>query len=188
MATTTFSPDPDRFAFTTFPQIAQEISPLPRAEVVFRVVTGVIAAGGGGDQAVLINMAPPLNFSYVLVDCFMTVNAANSADIADWDAMAVGTIQTNEGVGEIEVARFQGWNLSTAEGASIGDFRRVYQFDTLPKRLFNPTTLQPAICMVSVSNPVIGGLAADCDFFGRFLQYDVSQKHHVAVNSPELVR
>ncbi len=177
---TNFQPDPERFAFTSLPQTFLEQSSQPRAEVVFNVVQETVTAGGvGDDQQVVFLMAPPLNFAYVLVDLFCEIAAADEADAANWEPTAVATIITGDGLGNlVERAVMQGWSIG-----NVGPVR-PYQFDKLPRRLFMPAPGTLNLSSLVLRNVVNNGAAATSTMFARFLQYDISQKHHYQVNSP----
>lgn len=189
MTTTTIPILPKIFSFTSLPQVSQEESFVPRAEVIFTWFNEDITAGGAGDQTAIITMALPINFAYVMVDCELRIDAADAGDIADWDDEAVGSVIENRGDGPTRflTMAFEGENHGTSIGAGI-HFVRIYSFKTLPRSLFQANVRTTNPVSLVVNNPVVGGGAATVAGFVRFLQYDVSQQHHFAVNTPAPVR
>lgn len=187
MTATIITIEPRVFPFTSLSQVEQERSLVPRGEVIFTTFDEAITAGGAGGQEVIINMTPPFNFAYAIVDCSLRIGAASTADINDWNNEAPGTIIENRGANRFLTMPFEGENKGVHLSIGIA-FTRDYTFKVLPKALFEPNVDTTSPVSLAVANSVAGGLAATADVFVRLLQYDISQKHHFAVNTPIPVR
>lgn len=190
MTTTTFTPDAMIQPFTTFPETFVERSRTPRAEVVFSIFDEDVTAGGAGSQFVSIVCSPPVNFAYALVDCYLSIDAADATELGHWSNNAVCNLtqgNDNTGVAQ-EKCRVPG----RSNGPQMDPkFQKGYNFDPLPGRLWRPTDRSAALfqlCSVMVANDTIGDAAAQAGCYVRFLQYDVSQAHHSGVNTSVLVR
>lgn len=179
---TTFTPEPQMFAYVTEGGELLDRTNLPRAEIIHSLVGAIVPVPGLGDnQSVSIVMNLPQNFTYVMVDCFAAVNGA---DASDWNAVALGTnIQSDP-------PTFQTWFELTSTGAlqiSAGGSARAYNAPRLPRGLMRGAT-SGANASITINNPVDNGSAMTVNAYTRFLMYDVDQFHNVMVNTPQLQR
>lgn len=180
---TTFTPNPQPFAFTTAPGDLINRTALPRAEIIHAVSAGEIVAAGVGDSQLLnVRIELPQNYTYVCVDVALAITGV---DAGDWNANALFTIGRGD---------FQQWMSLESPGVTVygtgaaSQIARAYKVPArLPKGLVlgAPTGSNSTI---NVENGNLNGTAMEVRFYSRFLQYDIDQFHHVEVNTPSLTR
>lgn len=191
MATTTssFSPNPAVFPYQGMPEIPMERSAIPRGEVQYRIVGGAVTIGAvGEDQRIAITCSFPPNFSYVLAEVTMKIAVGQGLD-NDWQAVAIGNITDSTGVDINYQTNFEGINTAIGDDTTVVGPKRIYGFDNLPKvTILTPPGSTPGRLAVTCANLTLAGPVGTLDFFARFYQYDVTQTHHYAVNSPTLIR
>jgi len=176
MTATVLTPEPQMFGFNTPPDLLRELSAMPRAEVLFIVTNGVITAGGAGNQELTINMALPANFAYVCVEAYaaLQVTAGPQSDLADWsDEGFLGLVDGSS----VTMSVFCPGIAHVNAGA--GDFKQ-YRFPNILQRLIEGGATQ----IFFLTNETVAGDSLQIEFMCRFLMYDVSQRHNVAVNTP----
>ena len=187
MATTQTDITPTQriFPFTGIPDVSSVRSDLPRAEIRGFVADQDIAqAGLGNDRVVVFTQVMPANFSYALVSCSF-VFFAGTGETTDFTSaysyVQIGTVAGNRRYIPLET------KVSSSEATQT--IRAFYQFSLVPpKEVLMPDPGQDVRLIVSVPDPVDNGPANICNFHSRFLQFDVSQAHHVQVNTPTLIR
>lgn len=180
LITTTITPPPQIFGYSTVSGAAIADTNAPRGEVVFSANNEDITLAGVGDtQLAIMIMVLPQNYAYALVDLFLEMQAI---DQEDWDTHALCVINATENQG----LKF---NLeSTGTSLFTGTLQaRSYSAPVLPKAVLRPVGMGTSVS-INLSNRVTNGAASGLTLYARFLQYDVAQHHDVAVNLPILTR
>lgn len=173
------------FPFTGFGQFVQDRSNAPRSVVTYTVLNEVIvAATGGNDRLININIELPKNFSYALIESNAMV--ASAVGVANGCVSAFAQIQVFNPAGKVRriptvYNHVQSAVLQNGNSSSVFDFEK-------PSEVF----LAPAGGSLFYSNqyfdPTVNGGELGFNLSVRFLQFDVSQTHNVAVNTPQLIR
>lgn len=163
---------------------AQVITPIPSAEIVFQVVSGVITVAAGGlDQSIFINCNLPRTFCYVLVEVFFRIE---SADAGDWDAATVTTIEDSSSQATVLIPlRLTNDSIGHTSTAIAS---RSYSLETPITKLIVPLGPDDGKLSIFLQNDTIDGAAGILHFFARFLRYDRNQAQFWQVNTPVLVR
>lgn len=190
VTSTTIVIPPQVFGYSTVGGAFLKETNAPRGEVVFNAINeDITIAGAGNEQFLQLQMTPPANFTYALVDFCVTL--ASATDISDWEP--AGAVIMNE---RRATAPNFNYNL-VADSGNVSEFLasmgtnsvRSYCLDSPPKGLFSPSQdFASANIIFSVANLVQAGEAAKVTTYIRLLQYDVSQHHSVSVNLPTLTR
>lgn len=179
---TTIAVPPQIFGYSTVPGGFIDRTNAPRGSVVFEDSSSEIPIPGLGDQQQLsVSMTLPANFAYVLVELNLSLQSAT--DMGDWDDTANGSFRTAGAMVALWIALH---SPGVARVGSAAATTRSYDFQHLPRALTRADG--SASMSVNVGNGSIDGEAAFLRFYARFLQYDVSQHHDVAVNLPTLTR
>lgn len=178
-------PDPVIFPYAGLPDVVSERTNNPRAEVSFQMNGDVIPAAGTGDSVKLtVTCNLPIGYGYVLLEAHLGLIAS---DAVDWDKVAWGQLQNGDAAGT------RAWIAPLeffSRGGSNADGRIIWSLQNRINQLVLGASSNsgPSQFKFVVNNQVLDGAAGT--FFGlvRFLQYDVEQAHHVAVNAAVPVR
>lgn len=191
MATTTteFNPNPIRFSYIGLPPDSDVTSPIPKAEINFIINAGVVtAAASGEDQEYMIHCALAPGYAYVLMNVNMYILAASVADSADWEDNAnAWTSNANVHGGQPDFVgrylsglRLEG--ITTNPGNGLG--LKTYQVGNVTNNIILPLRGYPGALHISNINDTIDGGALTMYFVARFLEFDLQQAHHWAINTP----
>lgn len=187
--TTTIAPTLKLFPFTGFTEPYAERTSAARAEVLASARNQVVAAAGAGDnQEVSVVIDLPVNFAYALVDYCLSIN--NSAAGATYNFARNGSLFLFDTTGAAGRTLDVPIGLEGVEAVNDEDKPQVFY------RPFNvwkgivqaaaPGSQVRAIAELFNTTAADGAYAVDIS--ARFIQYDVTQRHNFAVNSPQLVR
>jgi len=180
IVTTSLTPTPAIFGYSTLAGAVLDRSSAPRGEVVFSENNATITAGAVGDsQLVAVSMVLPQNYAYVLADLFFEMQAV---DQGDWDTEALCVINATDDQG----LKFNLRSTGTSKFTSTL-LARSYAPVVLPKAILRPVGMGTSVS-INVSNRNLDGLISGLTLYARFLQYDIAQHHDVAVNLPSLTR
>lgn len=188
---TDITPAPMVVPFGGLPDVDRAPTAIPRAEVRFQSLAAAVAAPGAGDnQLVRIICNLPTNYSYVLIECYASI-----------DTVVTGTNNFDNRADLFIVDDASGVNRQyriripfTADGAVIfssGVQTKNYaahHFD-LPRVtiLPQPPGTAPQL-FATLNNQTDNDIAYQVNFFARFLQYSVRQATLSGVNAPQPVR
>lgn len=187
MATTvtSFTPNPLLFSYTGLPAGDLRAN-LPRAEVHFggpQLSANVTVAAAGEDQRIDITCVLPSGYAYVLRELHLGMQ---NDDVADWEDNGFTTFQN--ATTDADRTTFVPMGINSPGGGANGPALFRWKNWTLTDPIRQVTL--PAIgnqgleFFLSLQNPVIDGAAGFAHFQIRFLQYDIEQAHHYAVNNP----
>lgn len=186
---TTIAPPPLLFSYTGLPAGDLRLN-LPRAEVHFggpQLSANVTVAGAGDDQRIDITCTLPLGYAYVLRELHLSMV---NDDAADWEDNGFTTWQNS--TTEADRSTFVPMGIhSTGGGANGPAGFRVKNWTLVDpiRQVVKPAVGNQGLeFFLSLQNPVIDGAAGFVHFMIRFLQYDIEQAHHYAVNNPIPVR
>ncbi len=186
---TVVTPNPAIFGFQGMPDIVGEQSIVPRGEVVFSVIGGIVAATGVGDSQLLtVGCSLPVNFAYALLEVACELQGA---DAVDWDVASLSRWQDDNalpptGSQSIRIP-VQGLSHGIVQSATPS---RLWTYGTIPNQIIIPK--QGFAAGVSMANNFtngnLQGSSMVFDFYARFLMYDVAQAHHWQANTPTPIR
>jgi len=188
MATDTITvvPRVSRFGFTGIGDVASERTKLPRAEIQYTLVAEPIAASGAGDdRRVTMQLFPPPNFAYVIAELECVIYGANNVDCG-FNTGYCAVPHNIAGVATKSVP-FPLANMTTAKLQDFPQHQTFFATD-LPNEIFFGLPGETYFIVANFMDPTNAGPAATMHFNMRLLQYDISQVHHVAANTPTLVR
>ncbi len=190
MATTqtAFAPAPIVSPFTGLGTLSETVrASSPRSEVTYSILAGAVTVGAvGEDQRVFINCILPINFAYVVVDCFVRLL---TADAADWGVVGELSCADSDSSDRTFLASQEMISSGTIDVPSTTISRVWNAAHPLLRTVMLKAPASAATrCAVSISNASLAGTAGTLDFYMRFLQFDVEQTHHVGVNWPQLTR
>lgn len=176
------------FPFVGINETVSSRTDLPRSEIRFFVTNESIAAATGGDDRVInLNFTMPENFSYALADGQWFVASAAAGGVCNFmtaqaqiQLAAGGTTQRRIGLETsiTQTDQVQGAFSQWCTGRIISP----------PKEVFLPDPNGQVSMQIQIFDPTANGTAASFSMNMRFLQYDVTQTHHVSVNTPTLTR
>lgn len=163
-------------------------SQVPRGEVRFTLINGVIPApAAGNDGVVTIDCQFPQNFAYVFGEMTLKIDSLlnnlwqnhgqilmlSSSPRATAAQQTFNTIQSPGSYMQLEGR--SGEKIWTP----VGNSQLTYKADR------NGANVSMS---VQIGNPTEDHEAATANFFARFFIYDLEQANHYQVNSPTLVR
>lgn len=174
--TTTITPDASLFPLELDPGGIRQTNQ-PRAEVFFSVIDGAVTKGEAADfQVISLQFVLPANFVYALAEVFIAIQSITAtADLDDWENNAF--LSVIDGA----AANMTALMPMHCDGTS-GVFKCFYA-RTVVDRLVAAGTIG-----ATFRNPVLDGNAMQVEAMVRFWQYDVAQRHNVAVQTPQMVR
>jgi len=179
--TTTFTPKLIKFGFEGISDAASDTTAVPRQELFYtQSGENILSPPAGDSQSVELTFRLPFGFAYVITDVNFSIFGA---DAGDWSGQANGYIANDTPAQADIIAHFGGWTF----GSPVGDgglVFRTYSFQELPSWVFIPQSNDGALVRFITSSNQIDGGTVGLQFVARFLQYDVSQAHHFAVNTP----
>ena len=185
---TTLTPDPVRFPLSGIAELDRNRTPVPDAELIFRLEGEAISDGDATGQRINVNMNLPVGYAYYIVEVACEVINATAVNFEDCARMACSNT-TAAGASE----RFAYANLdgkTVAAGAASGP-TKTYTID----RMKLPTTLLPANNAaaggrvgIKVSNTNASETGYTFNLFARVLEFEISQAYNYAVNTATLIR
>jgi len=188
MATTAtiVSPEATPFPYRGMPDIVGQATGVPRGEISFSEPDGDITVAAAAEfQRLDVRCCLPIGYAYVFREMHLSLSGADSND---WSLFGHGTFGDAETAGIRE-------NSMLFEFASRGVIpietnpRITYSYVNLPKQVVLPVSnAEGPIAILSIINPVADGTLMKFIFSARFLQFDIEQANHYAVNSPLPVR
>lgn len=186
---TGFNPAPLLFAFTNVGGAILVKTDIPRQEVIYSIVNGDIASGGGGDaQSVAIDCALPDGYAYAMSECWMSISGE---DAEDWDPVAFSLFTDGEGSDRTLAITPEGIShgFSGNDTGTFGPTVRTYNWPIVPKVLVLPVTKGGGVTYrVKTANQTVNDTEMNLHFFARFWMYDIEQAHEYGVNVPTPVR
>lgn len=155
----------------------------PRAEYRSTISGGVIpASGAGDDRQVNVSVTPPMNFAYVLAACTFVVISPVGGTTGF--TTAYSDIQINS-----DPIRYVPCGIEHYTTSTLQQYVEFNQFSvTPPKEVFLPDVNQTVSLGLNVLDPLLNQAECFLHLHCRWLQYDVTQAHHIMVNTPQLVR
>lgn len=190
---TAFVPEAQLFPYEGIGPIIRAQSAVPRAEVWFNVIAGVVPVSEADeDRRVSVTCVLPRNYAYAIAETSMRM-ANDTVDTANtWDDACEFSMQNVDSASETITQR------SFAAGESPGQYfkligfggHKVWYFRNLTDKIFrSPVGSQTNIRSIThITDETLAGVVATFEFAARFYQYDVRQANHYAVNSPILIR
>ncbi len=185
--TTALTPTATRLAFIgPAPTIEQWETPIPQAEIAFiEQNAAVIISGVGDNQLISIVAALPRGFAYILAEANMNLN---SADVDAWQDSARFRIK-DAGSGPRWTVHQRFEASANVINNATSSFNKVYELVHTPvqKVIIGDLDAAPEL-VIQVMNLTTDQAAGTLDFFCRFLQFELNQAYHWAVNTPWPVR
>lgn len=195
MATTTstLEPDPEIVPYEGLTQPDRNQSLAPIGEVRYRVKSGVITAGGvGNDQTAIVICDFPQNYAYAIADVFVRIftlanDAANNFDdqgeLQFTDSIDSGALENTSVIAPINSAG----GTAAVQGLQT---RKMYCLDKdcTPGIIMRPQNQVQAGLFVRFDNATDNDAQYGIDAFVRMYMYHTNQAFHWAPNSPQLDR
>lgn len=186
MATTAtpFTPEPQRFAYVGIGSQSVD-NPIPQAEVIFALFNQVVtAAAAGEDQNFSITCNLPKGYGYILSSVSLGLSENEAGDLANWNSDLRARLTAGDNL----------WRATPLFTASALYLRtavlkgRSFQIPDPPNKIIlsigdNQATFAAESWTATIDQ---GSLAID--FLAKFLQFDLRQAYHWAVNTPWPVR
>lgn len=182
MATTStpFTPPRQRLGFIA--EIPIQDLPVPKAELIFaQSAQTITAAAAGEDQQFTITCQLPASFGYVLTEGSVFLRDAETGDIDDWSADLTCTL-TN---GDWLAAQALIGGLVVPNTSILAD--RSYSLKEPSQKIVEPIGTTGNM-FIRGWNKVIDGGPMTIWFLFRFLEFDLRQVHHWAINTPFPIR
>lgn len=185
MATTTtaFIPERARFGFIA-PEAGYliESMPVPKAELIYAITAGVVAAADTGeDQAFSIACLLPDTYGYVLTEGSVFLRDTEAGDIDDWGDDLTCTLTD----GNWLAAQDMIGGKVTPNTSTLGD--RTYVIKNPSSKIITPIGTGGNLFTRGWNKTIDNGpMTLWCLF--RFLEFDLRQVHHWAINTPFPVR
>lgn len=185
--TTSITPAVRTFPFAGYREPEAEDTGAARGQLfAFATNTEVAASGVGDNQRILVSLAFPGNFAYVMCDLSMNVRAATggtygfplNGELDIIDATGGGQIQMGLNAAAVSIGSA---TVATSEGATYKPFNPWCG-------LFANEATGTATMRGALFNTTANDTAYNVDFMARFLVYGFEQMHHLAVNSSIPVR
>lgn len=191
--TNTVVPEPQVVPYQTPPDVAREVSDLPRASIVFALNETIPAVLLADTATLSCSMTLPANFAYSLAEAFFTLQFDTDTGAAALYDKANFRIFTDGAGG----ASLLGYELGAGIGLTLGltnDQAGSVVFgrplEPQPRQtFFNEAGASPQ-AFASFQNDDSATAAAAGELKGvvRFLQYDIRQAYDVRVNAATPVR
>lgn len=188
MATTAtiFAPTPRFFPYAGIDDNQKAITGIPRGEIAFSIIAGAVTVAAAAEfQSIAVTCLPPPSYAYVVREIF----ASYSADDADdWSGCGLGNLSDAEAAGaRLNTMIYEMFANGAIDLETV--FLRNWTPQQLPKQVVYPTVPNGSIFSQNTfANPVADGSAGTFTFNARFLQFDIAQANHYAVNYPLPVR
>lgn len=190
MATTatTLTPDYIREPFIGLPpQLSTLQSPIPQAELSFVTFQGsVTAAASTEDQLLTINCVLPTGYAYIFQGASLLLEETEAGDLAAWD-QDFGTFLRNTNVAGprrwLAGLKFAGGELYDRTAALKA---RIFVCPGYNKLI--RATNGDGLFSAAGRNVTIDEGAVTVYFVANFLEFDLNQARHWAVNTPIPVR
>lgn len=210
VVTTTVSPSVRITPFTGLSETVRERSGIARAEVVYSAYGTWDAPGAGNERGLIFSWDLDPDYGHVLMDCSAAFILAS--DSLRMEAAGFMEIGTDLGPGATQKERqyygltsYASRNESGGHSTGIGSitankFNTIYPGGTdvgvmtfgMP---IKPTALLypfPGVSSIEIATmfgePDTNRPSTGYRFYCRFLQYDITQGYHYAVQSPALTR
>lgn len=183
--------------FTSFTPAAQRVgylglgadnlnNPIPRAELNFAVYAGVVtAAAAGEDQQLDVTCTLPPGYGYTLIHMSAWWFDAEAADTADWDAdfrSFVSNVNAGSDPGSwLSGIAMPGSNIWHQSAVLTG---RTFVAADLPQKIIIPLNGRSGLLTARNTNVTIDGGPLTFYFLAKFLEFDLNQAYHWAVNTP----
>lgn len=162
------------------PGMAEWVTEIPQAEILFYEEAGVITAATGGDtQSLTVTCALPKGYAYAMVECYQAIFCA---DISEWDAALYAEVT---GVDPDYKTMLSMEGKATFRNSAVP--AKVYPLEQPLLKIVVPGA-DGAQFLTFSTNQTAAGAAGTVRMFARFLRYELNQAHYWAVNTPTLVR
>jgi len=185
---TTRNPQAQPFGFTGFDETRTKGADIARAELIYSELgVNVPQPVGLDQQQVNIRVSLRTGFTYVLLDYAVSITTTGGDLIEDWPNTGDYVYQPTDLPG----AKFRFDGEMKADGVTIQNAtqsKKDYRALNKPSFVMIPAVGANALLSVTLTNKAEQGPLATLAYFFRFLQYDVDQAHHWAVNTPTFVR
>lgn len=185
--TTTLVPPPIPFAYAGFPDVYLPDTSHAAGDIRFQAFDQAIDLSGVGDnQALVVNMDLPSDYSYVLVDLTFGISSGTAATTNNWPLQMDCHLQDSV-TGHV----FESWIALDSAGICLSASDRENLIYSAP-RLPTPVVVAVPGSMVRLQIQSFNETANDQAYlahvFARFMRYTVVQATHYAVNTPIPVR
>lgn len=204
---TTATPDQRYQPYVGLPELQRAQSGIARAEVIFSDVVAWPASGAGNDSYLEFNIELDNNYGHILTDmsCWMfraatgfEVEAVGRIRIKPDSSVAAETI-----VHPLVSYAGRSDGSNTAIGSMTPkEYNTQHPTDNGYEMVFTLANPKPTYVIYPYTNPGKGSSTVDVVFsdpelnnfsktvyfVAKFLQYDISQGYHWAINSPISVR
>jgi len=148
------------------------------------VLNGSVPVEAGGDSQKLdIQCDLPVNFAYVLAEAHFSIFGA---DITEWETVADVFLTDGSGSGDqnrTEIKAIPAWSEGVV--GTLLAFR--FDFQGLGVTLPANSVSVPQMRLI-IANDTIDGSVMTVNWSCRFLQFNIEQAYHYAVNSPLPIR
>lgn len=188
--TTTVIPTQTIFPYSGMDAMPRERSDVPRAEVIFDARSAAIVGAGVGDsQRLRLDVALPVNFSYVMTDFYCGI-FGDSASVANtWENLGLCNFNNASDGSADRTYTCLRTIVSPGETSLTLNKIKCWNWDgPLPKFIIQPFHGKQAVLLFEIANDTLDDQDYTLNAMIRFLQYDIGQTHHYQPNSPTLVR
>ena len=188
---TTLTPLPTLFGFSGLDEAYRDQSQVPRQACSFNSSANIIPVPNAGDtQATVVKTILPIGYAYVLLEASMVLDSLDGGANNFLDTMgcfAIDSIVSARRTYESFFAMTSPGLIQSSPQSTTKS--RVYQTaGRAPKHVILPAEGQQAQISFRNDNTVADDGQYRLSFRATFLMYDISQSHHFAVNTPQLVR
>ncbi len=192
LVTTTVTPSPRSFGFTGIGHEDPKDA-IPRAELVYSFLDETIDSTGVADLMRLqVDIRLPQSYSYSLVDFALSIKGDQTDMTAKiptgvtWQLFDAVTAAKQLALYSAEAPSIAG---VLPVNANVGfDARIQYSVPHKPKMTWVLQPGEDGRCLINLTALDLNTAASEASGYFRFLQYDVDQAHHWAVNTPSLTR
>lgn len=181
--TTTITPTQTPFPFSGYTEPISDYSGVARGEIRFSGSATVAAPGAGNNQQVTATISPDPDYAWVLHDLVFTIAANTGSAVAFPDA--VQAYVTDGGTAATRSMFFSMEMVSHGLAFHNALPYKIYSLqDTYHGVVLSPYPASTPALQVRTYNTTANDVAYTAAVDGRIIQYDISQAHHLAVNSP----
>lgn len=187
--TNQFFPKPKPFAFTGFNEVVTRGADTARAEIVFTGSETIPKPALVDDaQRIVMQLYLPQAFTYVLLDLALQIITDNES-IDFWPNL--GSYIQRPTVTLLTTSAFKFASALESPGpvaANDTQAQKQYSQVNKPSYVLIPDAGEQGLARMDLSAVENNGGEATFEYYIRYLQYDVNQAHHWAVNTPSYVR
>ena len=186
---TDFVPQPHVLPWQGPSETLREKTIYPRAEVRFALSDAAIAPTGAGDnQGLAIDCRTPRNFAYVLAEFYMKITAL-SGSVVNFEMPAITISDSNAGDNNYDLPIQPSIQMGkTLSNIAVQSY--VLEKGKIPNTILIPPSNSSGVANLSLRayNATANDIGYQLDFYGRFIQFDITQAFSAPINTPTLTR